>query len=427
MHLVDPTQDRVDHVVVVDFDGASGFTNNVSVDVGDISITEGNSSTKSAVFPVTIMLSPPAVQTLTVQYDYATANGTATAGTDYEPVSQFRSLTLPGMETLMTFNIPVPVIGETVYEPDEVFYLDVTVSIDEFGIFTTASDRGQCTILNDDPPPGPVITGVSDDTGTPGDGITSDRTLCVNGTSQPSADTPSTTITVYRDGWQIGTAEATPSGAWTFDYTSTSLPDGQYVFTATAKDTLNDVSAMSAPYIVVVDGTAPFVSGLVTNDGNAQRSMIKSLTLTFNEAVDLSGGAISLKMHDGSAVPNTTLNVANPSRDKMTFVCTFSGSAITGGSLADGIYDLIVDAGLALDRAGNPLGAAFSRTFHRLFGDFDGNMTVNNADYFKFKSTYGRSSGDVLYLRLFDYDDNGVINNSDYFQFKRRYGWVFNY
>ena len=50
-----------------------------SIDISNVSVTEGNTGTKTASFAVTLS----AVSGQTVTVNYATANGTATAGSDY--------------------------------------------------------------------------------------------------------------------------------------------------------------------------------------------------------------------------------------------------------------------------------------------------------------------------------------------------------
>ena len=91
-----------------------------------------------------------------------------------------------------------------------------------------------------------------------------------------------------------------------------------------------------------------------------------------------------------------------------------------GGSLPDGRYVLTVHAGQVTDVPGHILLQDQTYNFFRLFGDYDGNGVVNNADYFRFKSTFGQSSADPV-----DYDANGIINNADYFQFKKRFATQF--
>ncbi len=269
----------------------------------------------------------------------------------------------------------------------------------------------------------PTISGISADTGSSAtDSITSDSTLLINGTSEPGM-----TITVYRGGVLAGTTLANGSGNWVFDYTGTSLGDGSYGFTATASDTLGNTTAASAPYAVTIDTAAPALPSLSINDGAVQRSMVKKLTLSFGEKVVLGTGSVTLTKSDGSAVPDTTLLVSNPSGDQMSYVLSFSGTGVVGGSLADGIYDLSVAAAGVQDLAGNAMTGSFSQRFHRLYGDYDGNKTVNNADYFWFKQTFNKNRGETGFLDLFDYDDNGTVNNGDYFQFKKRFGVVYTY
>ncbi len=57
-----------------------------ALSISDVSVTEGNSGTVNAAF--TVSLSPASGQTVTV--NYATANGTATAGSDYRPLTPRR-------------------------------------------------------------------------------------------------------------------------------------------------------------------------------------------------------------------------------------------------------------------------------------------------------------------------------------------------
>jgi hypothetical protein len=79
-----------------------------TISIGDVSQVEGDSGTTSFVFTVT--LSNPSWQTITV--DFATADGSATAGSDYEAASGTLTF-LPG-ETTKT--IVVTVYGDTVAE-----------------------------------------------------------------------------------------------------------------------------------------------------------------------------------------------------------------------------------------------------------------------------------------------------------------------
>ena len=83
------------------------------ISIGDVSVVEGNSGTLNAAVPVTI--SQPHGNSVTV--NYSTANGTATAGSDYNAVSG--TLTFTKNET--TKSILVPIRGDRVVEPTESF------------------------------------------------------------------------------------------------------------------------------------------------------------------------------------------------------------------------------------------------------------------------------------------------------------------
>jgi hypothetical protein len=182
-----------------------------------------------------------------------------------------------------------------------------------------------------------------------------------------------------------------------------------------------NITLTSAPkYIAGV--AVPAIASVQVNDSSAQRSMVNSATVVFNEPVTLSAGAIVLQRHGGGAVAN--VNVAtptNPSGDGRTYVVTFWGTAVVGASLPDGVYDLVVKAGLVQDRWGNALASDSTFAFHRLFGDYDGNGTVNSVDYARLTNAFGAKQGTATYLSLFDYDGNGVINSADYAQFTRRF------
>ena len=106
--------------------------------IGNATVTEGNTGTANAVF--TVSLSTASSQTVTVRY--ATANGTATAGSDYTAVSGTLTFA-PGQ---LTRTIAVPVLGDTVVEPNETFVVNLTSPTNA----TLSDSQGAGTILNND-------------------------------------------------------------------------------------------------------------------------------------------------------------------------------------------------------------------------------------------------------------------------------------
>jgi hypothetical protein len=109
------------------------------ISVGDVSVTEGNSGTKTLAFPVT--LSEAAAAPVTVSF--ATANGTATGGSDF--VTKTGTLTIPAGVTSGT--IAVTVNGDTVKEATEQFTLTLS---NPTGAATFTDRSAVGTITNDD-------------------------------------------------------------------------------------------------------------------------------------------------------------------------------------------------------------------------------------------------------------------------------------
>ncbi len=109
-----------------------------NLSTGNVSLNEGNSGTTA--FNFTISLSVATSQTVTV--NYATADGTANAPTDYQATSGTLSFA-PG-ETSKT--VTVSVNGDTTVEPNETFTVNLTGAVNG----TIVGGVGTGTIINDD-------------------------------------------------------------------------------------------------------------------------------------------------------------------------------------------------------------------------------------------------------------------------------------
>lgn len=109
-----------------------------SISINDVSHAEGISGTTAFNFTVTLS---SAVDSDVTLY-YATADGTALAGSDYEQTSGW--LTIPAGNTSAT--ITVLVYGDRLKEPDETFYVNLSNAVGaEIG-----DGQGVGTIRNDD-------------------------------------------------------------------------------------------------------------------------------------------------------------------------------------------------------------------------------------------------------------------------------------
>jgi hypothetical protein len=196
----------------------------------------------------------------------------------------------------------------------------------------TDKDGGSCAAAAESiavtnvAPAAPVVTGISEDRGAAGDGITSDNTLVISGTADANS-----TVELFQDSVSIGTTTASGSGVWSFDYTATSLADGTYNFTATAEDADGDTSAVSAAFVVQVDTVAP----VVTVD-----------TLTTTDATPALTGMVD---DPHAAVTVTILSHSYVATNKGDGTWTLPAGAMDA-AIPVGIYDVAVQA---TDVAGN--------------------------------------------------------------------------
>jgi surface antigen len=111
-----------------------------ALSIGDASLTEGNSGSRSLVFTVSLNI----VTGETVSVSYSTANGSALSGIDF--VSASGSLLFSPGET--SKSVSVTLLGDTQNESNETFFVSLS------GASYAAISRGQAvgTILNDDVP-----------------------------------------------------------------------------------------------------------------------------------------------------------------------------------------------------------------------------------------------------------------------------------
>ena len=185
-----------------------------SISIADTTVTEGNSGTSNATFTVT--LSKAATTPVTVTY--STANGTATAGTDF--TSATGTLTFNPGVTSQT--VTVKVTGDTAVEPTETF----TVALSNPTGATISRGTATGTITNDD-----VTT-------TPGISI-SDASATEPGSAGMAAGF------LHTSGNQILDAQGKPvqiSGVnWFGAEGSNGVPDG--LWTRNYKDMIDQMSA----------------------------------------------------------------------------------------------------------------------------------------------------------------------------------------
>jgi aryl-phospho-beta-D-glucosidase BglC (GH1 family) len=177
--------------------------------IADTSVTEGNSGTTSLTF--TVKLSAASTKAVTVAY--ATADQTATAGSDYQATSG--TLTFAPGETQKTLSVLV--IGDTTYEPDETLLLNLT------NPSGATLGRGQAVgkIINDDTAPVVPLFSINDVTVTEGNSGTVDAIFTVT-LSQATTTTVSVNYSTADASATAGSDYQAASGTLTFSPGQTS-------------------------------------------------------------------------------------------------------------------------------------------------------------------------------------------------------------
>ncbi len=218
--------------------------------IGDVTVNEGNSGIVNATF--TVSLSAASAQTVTVHY--ATADGTAVAPGDYTAAPLGTLTFSPGITTR---TINVPVIGDTLNEANETFFVNLSAPSNA----TILDNLGQATILNDDPLPS---LSIGNATVTEGNSGTVNATFTVS----LSAASGQTVAVSYdtADGTAVAPGDYTAlSGSLTFSPGTTS----QSTSVTVNGDTLSEanetffVNLSGAVGATILDGQG---QGTITND-----------------------------------------------------------------------------------------------------------------------------------------------------------------
>jgi hypothetical protein len=176
------------------------------------------------------------------------------------------------------------------------------------------------------------------------------------------------------------------------------------------------------------------------NDGSAQRSEVRSITVTFSTLVNFMGdpGAAFRLVHvnysasvdnliatvSTNSLGNSVVTLTLVTFDNGTFEVdpiSISGNAnsVPGPSLGDGRYTLMTGTYTSpTDTLG---GGALELGLYRLFGDVDGSGTVDPQDLGAFRNAYNSTANGPTYVAFLDADNSGAIDAADLRQFDLRY------
>jgi chitinase len=200
------------HATLADDTGVGTITNDdavIGIDISDVSVAEGDAGTTQATFDVT--LSGPSG--LVTSVDWATVDGTATAGVDYAAVSG----TLSFAAGVTSQQVSVPVVGDTTDEPDETF----TVSLSNPLNAGLATPSGVGTITDDDPSVTALTMTVKK----------AKRTVTGKGLLEPATSGMSVTVTLLKTKGSryVKVGARTVQVTSLFDRDGDSLVEGAYV------------------------------------------------------------------------------------------------------------------------------------------------------------------------------------------------------
>jgi hypothetical protein len=194
---------------------------------------------------------------------------------------------------------------------------------------------------------------------------------------------------------------------------------------------------------------------VAVNDGSAQRSEVRSITVTFSGPVSFAGGnanaASAFQLNHVQTGNNVGLasSVSTDGQGRTVVALTFSGTETDpvsmqhngAASLSDGRYTLTILSASVTGADGQTLdgdangsaggnyvspadtlgGGPGQLGLYRLFGDATGNGVVDQLDLGQFRNTFNASSSNPAYLAYLDADNSGAIDQTDLGQFRVRF------
>src|ERR1044071_9377129 len=278
-----------------------------TLSINDASVVEGNSGTTNMLF--TVSVSPVSGQAITL--NFATANGSALAGSDYLATNGSMVINAG----LASQAIAVPVIGDTLNESNETFFVNVS------GVVNASVGRAQATgtIINDD-----FLASISaasatlvTETCSPANGvIDAHETVTVRfGLRNISAGNASTTnlvATLLQTGGVVA-----PSGPQNYGALTAGGPAVSNSFTFTANGTCGDTLVA---VLQLQDGASNL--GMVTNLLPTGRTGFVTNSFTNSNSVTIPDF--------GTASPYpSTINIASGLRNITRLTATLSGLSHT--------------------------------------------------------------------------------------------------
>ncbi|WP_199326055.1 beta strand repeat-containing protein [Nostoc parmelioides] len=301
--------------------------------INNVTVTEGNTGTINANFTVTLSVA----STSAVTVNYATANDTATAGSDYTSTTGI--LTFNPGET--SKNITVAVRGDTIAEPSQTFFLNLSNPLGA----TIADDQGLGTITDDDANPTITIADVNLNEGNSGTSNTtftvtlsaaSEKAITVNygtanGTATAGSDYTARTGTLT---FNPGDTSKTFTVAVTGD---TTIEANETFFVNLSNATNATISDNQALATIVNDDTATLptlsINDITVVEGQTSQAVLTvTLSSASNQAV-----TVNYTTATGTATANTDYTSRSGT---LTFAVNTTTATITIPILNDNLNEV---------------------------------------------------------------------------------------
>jgi large repetitive protein len=350
---------------IADAQGVGTITDNDPVpvlSVNDVSVSEGNAGTTTATFTVTLS----AASGRAVTFQWATAAGSATAGTDY--VSASGSRTIAAGTT--TAPVGITVNGDFADELDETFGLTLTNP----GNATIGDGSGLATVSDDDPIP---VLSINDISVTEGNAGTATATFTVS-LSAASGKAVTFDWATTPGSATAGTDFASATGSRTIAAGTTTATVGITV-NGDVLDEANetfDVTLSNPGNATIGDSSG---LGTITDDDAAPTLSVDDVTITEGNA--------------GTSVATFTVTLSSASASPVTFDWTTASGSATAGTdyvAANGNRTIAAGAttttiavtvnGDVLDEANETFGVTLSNPGNATIGDGSGLGTITDND-----------------------------------------------
>jgi hypothetical protein len=378
---VNPTADatiEADETVTLTLAAGAGYTVGVpnsatgsilnddlpNLTINDVTLAEGDAGTTNFVF--TVSLSAPAGPG-GVTFNVATANGTATAGSDYV-ASSLTAQTIPAASSTYTFTVQVN--GDTVDEANETFFVNVTGVVNA----VVVDGQGIGTITDDDPQPSLSINDVTVVEGNAG-----------------STNAVFTVTLGAASGQTVTVAYATADGTATagVDYAAT-------IGTAT----FAPGSTTQAVTVPVLGDTAP----------EANETFVVNLSAPTNATIGDAQGTGTITDDDTTlSIGDVTVTEGDAGTTTATFTVTLSQPAGAGGAT----FDIATSNGTATAGADYVARALTAQTIAAGGTTYSFAVTVNGDTLDESDETFNVTVGNLAGANLADSVAVGTITDDD--------------